>query len=201
VRTIGKAIATGGKGDAVDPSTCGGGEFGANGVEGKAGSPYRWIGTFIDVFDECTENTGLATSKSPSCQLTKKDGKKECIKKECQVSYLGIGTPSSKKNIVRMPINTQHSTPNRLLQMLANPPIALFVKGAHTDCAGTGATGKLVFIWGPADEGCCSVETKENECGFPGPVGLSLPDVCIALRDTLVSTWLWGSWAIRLANR
>jgi hypothetical protein len=104
--------------------------------------------------------------------------------------YLGIGTPSREKNVVRMPINTQYRTPNRLLEVLANPPIALLIKRADTDCSGTGATGKLVFVGGPADKGCCPVETEENERGFPGSVGLGLPDVCVALQDMLVWTWL-----------
>jgi hypothetical protein len=60
VRAISEGIAAGGKGDAVDPSPCRGREFGAEGVEGETGPPYCWIGTFIDVFDECTENTGLS---------------------------------------------------------------------------------------------------------------------------------------------
>jgi hypothetical protein len=76
--------------------------------------------------------------------------------------------------------------------MLANPPIALFVKGADTDRAGTGATGKLVFVWGPADEGCCPVETKENKRGFPVPVGLSLPDIRIALQDISIEAVVEG---------
>jgi hypothetical protein len=83
-----------------------------------------------------------------------------------------------------MPIDAQHGTPNRFLQVLAHPPIALLVKGAYADCAGTGATGKLVFVGGPADKGCGTVETEEDERGFPGSVGLSLPDIGIALQDT-----------------
>jgi hypothetical protein len=91
-----------------------------------------------------------------------------------------------------MPIDAQDGTPDRFLEVLANPPIALFVKGAHTDRAGTGATGKLVFVRGPADKRCCTIETEEDERGFPGSVGLSFPDICIALKDT--SVWTWGAW-------
>lgn len=99
---------------------------------------------------------------------------------------LGIGASSSEKNIIRMPVNTQHRTPNRFLQMLTNPPISLFVKTTDTNRTGTGATGKLVFVGGPTDKGCCSVETEEDERGFPCSIRLTFPDVCVALEGVSI---------------
>lgn len=48
---------------------------------------------------------------------------------------LHISTPSSEQDIVGVPVHGKHSRPDRLLQMLRNPPVVLGVERANRDGA------------------------------------------------------------------
>ena len=63
-----QSITRGGKGNAVNPSPRRRGKFAAEGVEGETGSPYCWIGSFIYIFDECTEYSSLRNTSALKVQ-------------------------------------------------------------------------------------------------------------------------------------
>ena len=85
-----------------------------------------------------------------------------------------------------MPVQAQDCAPDGFLQQSANPPITLRVKGADSNGSSTACYSKLVFKRRPSDEGCSTVDTEQDKCGFPSSltssrVNSGVPDIGISV--------------------
>lgn len=81
-----------------------------------------------------------------------------------------------------MPVQAEDSGADRLLDVLADPPVALLLKVAHTDAARSRSNRKLVFLGRPAHKSCSAVDAQQHQGGLPLLVGtVQVPDIGIAV--------------------
>jgi hypothetical protein len=93
---------------------------------------------------------------------------------------MGIGRTGGEKHRIGMPREGENGRSERFLQMLGDPPVVLLLKIAHSDDTSSRSNGKLALIGRPADVGCCTIDTEENEGRFPAG-WRRLPDQSIAI--------------------
>jgi hypothetical protein len=84
-----------------------------------------------------------------------------------------------------MPGYSCNGRTNRLLDVLANPPIIFFFEIANGNNTGAGANSKFCFGRRPTYEGCGTVDTEENERRFVA-CWRGFPDKSIAVCKTLL---------------
>lgn len=147
-----KGVARRREGNAVHPAGCTVQVLTADGVERQTLSPSRGLRTGIVALDEGTEDASVA-----------------------------IGAAGGEQHAVGVPGDAGDSGAERLLQVLGHPPVVLFFKVADGDNTGTRADGKLALVRAPADAGCCTVDTEEDESWLPLAGLTGLPDVGIAV--------------------
>lgn len=81
-----------------------------------------------------------------------------------------------------MPVQAENSGADGLLDMLADPPVALLLKVAHTDAARTRGHRKLVFLGRPAHKGRSAVDAQQHQGGLPLLVAcVQVPNVGVAV--------------------
>ena len=159
-----KCISGGRKCNTVNPSSCCADVFRTECVERQPTSPNSRFRSFIHILNKCTENASL----------------KKLVFLE-KIVYFWIGSPSSEKDVIWMPVNTENGTANGLLEVFAHPPITFFIKAANADYSGTGSTSKFILMRRPSNKSCSSVQTKKNKSWFPWPITLRLPNIRIPL--------------------
>jgi len=79
-----------------------------------------------------------------------------------------------------MPGDGGNGTADGLLQVLRYPPVVFFLKVANRDETSARTDSELSLGGCPADAGGSTVDTEENESGFP-TLGGGFPDVRIAV--------------------
>jgi len=147
----------------MDPSSARIHKLSTNGVEREPSTPHTWLGTLINTLDESGENASV-----------------------------GIGGTGSEENRIRMPGDGEDRGPDRLLEVLGNPPVVFGLEVTDGDGAGAGTDGELGFVGRPTDGGGSAVEAEEDESVFPGALSSEVPDVGIAVLgagDNLARLW------------
>lgn len=108
--------------------------FSTDGVEGQTFSPHARLRSSIDAFDEAREYPRMS-----------------------------IGRTGSQKYRVWVPGYSSDRTADRLLDMLRDPPVVLFLEIADSNDSGTGSHGKLRLGRRPAHKSCSAVYSEEDE--------------------------------------
>jgi len=67
---------------------------------------------------------------------------------------LGIRASSRDQDVVGMPVDRQNGRPERLLEMLGDPPVVLFIEGTDSDCPRQ--VDYQTFSGGSCDRDVCS---------------------------------------------
>lgn len=147
----GEGVAAGREGHGVDPAGRVVEVLAADGVEGEPLPPGAGLGAFVDALDEPGEDAGV-----------------------------GVGRARGEQDAVRVPRQGRHRAPDRLLQVLRDPPVVLLLKVAHGDQARPGPDGELPLRGGPAHERGRAVDPEEDEGRFP-PGGGRFPHVGISI--------------------
>ncbi|OSS55079.1 hypothetical protein B5807_01812 [Epicoccum nigrum] len=151
VRGEGQGVARGGEGDAVDPAGGVVEELAADGVEGEALAPGGGLGAGVDALDEAGEHAGVA-----------------------------VGRAGGQQHAVGVPGDGGDGAADGLLDVLADPPVVLFLEIAHGDEAGAAADGELCLRGRPAHARGRAVDAQQDERGLP-PRGRRLPHVRVAV--------------------
>lgn len=126
-------------------------ELATDGVERQSLAPGRWFRPLIHSLNVGREHSSVRISRAGSQED-------------------GIGVPGQRSN----------RTADRLLQVLRNPPVVLFLEVAYRDHAGTRPHGEFLFRWGPADKCRSAIDPKKHQSRLPSRRG-PLPDVGIAI--------------------
>lgn len=82
-----------------------------------------------------------------------------------------------------MPINGKDRTTDRLLEMLACPPVIILLKVTHSNATSATGNSKLVFIRRPTNKSGCTVDTQEHKAWFPYTSFLS-PHISVTVLRT-----------------
>jgi hypothetical protein len=99
--------------------------------------------------------------------------------------YLHIATSSNKEDIFRVPIQAKNSASNGFLDMFRDPPVVLLFKVANRNESSSASDSKLVFQRRPFDMRGSSINSEENQCGFPViHRGIECPNVGISVLGT-----------------
>lgn len=147
----GEGVAGGTKGDTLDPPSRLIEKFARHGVERQALSPNAGLRTFVDTLDESTQDSGVAISAS-----------------------------QGEQDVVWVPCDAGDCAAERLLQVLRDPPVVLFLEIADGGDTGTASDGKLGLARAPANTGGSPVDAEQDEGGTPCVAG-SLPDVGVSV--------------------
>lgn len=126
-------------------------ELSTNGVEWQTLTPNRGSRSLVDTLDEGTKHTSMA-----------------------------VGAAQSNQDTVGVPGDAGDSAAKRLLQVLRDPPVVLFLKVTDSGNPSTTTDGKFRLVGRPTHTCSGSVDTEEDESGAPGAVG-GFPDVCVAV--------------------
>ena len=143
-----------GEGNVVNPAAIGARELAADGAEGELVTPCRWLGLCVDTLDECRKDI-----------------------------CLGVRSASSEEDVVGVPVHSENSRAERLLDVLGYPPVVLLVKRADGDSARTRAYGELVLVRRPLDRGGCAVDTEQDKGWLPAGL-CGRPDVGVTVLRT-----------------
>lgn len=134
----GEGVSGGTEGDVLDPASGLIEEFAGDGVEGQAFSPDAGLRSLVDALDEGAQDSGVS-----------------------------VGAAEGEEDTVGVPCDTGDGAAERLLQVLRNPPIVLFLKVADGGDASTTAHRKLGLARAPSDASGCSVNAQQDEGGAP----------------------------------
>lgn len=131
----GESITAWRESDRVDPPGRVVHKLAADGVERQALTPNTGIRAGIDTLDEAGEN-----------------------------SSMGIGGSGSQENTVGVPGDSGNGTPDRLLQVLRNPPVILFLEVADSDDAVSRSDSELSLGRRPSNKSGGSGDSKQDQC-------------------------------------
>jgi hypothetical protein len=80
---------------------------------------------------------------------------------------MAVGAAQSNQDTVRVPGDAGDSAAKRLLQVLRDPPVVLFLKVTDSSNSCTATDSELCLVGGPTHTCSGSVDAEEDESGAP----------------------------------